>query len=76
LQLESGQVLAFYTDGFTEAMTADGEEFGEDRLLAAISRHRTQSASALIQSICADVSAFTGNVPQHDDMTVVVVRVL
>ncbi len=76
LQLSSGQVLAFYTDGFTEAMTATGEEFGEDRLLASIARHRTQHASALIQSICAEVAAFTGNVPQHDDMTLVVVRVL
>jgi serine phosphatase RsbU (regulator of sigma subunit) len=76
LSLNSGQVLVFYTDGFTEAMRADGEEFGEERLLASIAQHRVESASALIQSICDDVTAFTGNVPQHDDMTMVVVRVL
>jgi phosphoserine phosphatase RsbU/P len=76
MDLASGQVLVFYTDGFTEAMTADGDEFGEDRLLGSISRHREKGAGALIDAICADVSVFTGNVPQHDDMTMVVVRVL
>ncbi len=76
LQLHAGQVLVFYTDGFTEAMRENGEEFGEDRLLASIASRPNVSASSLIESICADVSAFTGDVPQHDDMTMVVVRVL
>lgn len=76
MHLASGQVLVFYTDGFTEAMQANGDEFGEERLLDSISRHRSKGAAALIDAICADVTAFTGNVPQHDDMTMVVVRVL
>jgi phosphoserine phosphatase RsbU/P len=76
MPLTAGQVLVFYTDGFTEAMDAHGEEFGEERLLASISRHRGEKASILIDAICADVTSFTGNVPQHDDMTMVVVRVL
>ena len=59
LQLGPGQLLVFYTDGFTEAMNAQTEEFGEDRLLASIAQYRGHSSGALIQSICSDVSAFT-----------------
>jgi phosphoserine phosphatase RsbU/P len=76
LQLGPGQVLVFYTDGFTEAMNAHTEEFGEDRLMDSIARRKEHSAAALIQAVCADVTAFTGDAPQHDDMTMVVVRVL
>jgi hypothetical protein len=76
LQLGAGQVLVFYTDGFTEAMNTHGEEFGEDRLLASIARYRDHSSAMLIQAICGDVTAFSGDAPQHDDMTMVVVRVL
>lgn len=76
LSLAGGQVLVFYTDGFTEAMDMKGDEFGEERLLASIERHRALPASRLIDAITADVNAFAGDAPQHDDMTMIVVRVL
>ncbi len=75
VRLQSGEVLVFYTDGFTEAMNKREEEFGEKRLVEAVSRHRTQPAAELIRRICEDVSAFTGDAIQHDDMTMVVVKV-
>jgi len=76
ISLASGDVLVFYTDGFTEASTAEGEEYGEDQLLDIVSRNRDLSANALIQKIVRGVKAFVGNHPQHDDMTMVVVKVL
>jgi phosphoserine phosphatase RsbU/P len=76
LPLESGQVMVFYTDGFTEAMNATSEEFGEERLLAAVTRHNGQPAYRIIEAVCAEVTEFTGDRPQHDDMTMVVVKIV
>lgn len=75
VQLQHGEVLVFYTDGFTEARDERGEEFGEKRLVASVARNRDKSAGELIQGICTDVGKFVGDIPQHDDMTMVVVKV-
>jgi hypothetical protein len=75
LELNAGEVLVFYTDGFTEAMNEAGVEFGEERLLESITRHRSKSASDIIAGICKEVDAFAKGFPQHDDMTMVVVKV-
>ncbi|MFN0158540.1 MAG: PP2C family protein-serine/threonine phosphatase [Bacteroidota bacterium] len=75
VQLHSGEVLVFYTDGFTEAMTETGDEFGEQRLTESLARNRHKSASEIIKGICDDVEKFTDGHPQHDDMTMVVVKV-
>jgi sigma-B regulation protein RsbU (phosphoserine phosphatase) len=76
LPLQDGEILVFYTDGFTEAMNAAEDEFGEQKLVDAIARHRHRPAAEVIREICVDVRAFAGSAPQHDDMTMVVVKVL
>jgi len=76
IPLEKGQVMVFYTDGFTEAMNAQQDEFGEERLLAAVARHGGKASMAIIAAVCAEVAEFTGDIPQHDDMTMVVVKIL
>ena len=76
IQLESGDVLTFYTDGFTEASTRNGDEFGERRLEQVISEHKNASANVIIQEVVRRVKRFVGSHPQHDDMTMVVVKVL
>jgi hypothetical protein len=76
LKLRSGDILVFYTDGFTEAMTAVGEEYGEQRLMESVNRHRTRSAAEMILGIGEDLRRYTAEAPQHDDMTMVVVKVL
>ncbi|MBI4536173.1 MAG: SpoIIE family protein phosphatase [Ignavibacteriae bacterium] len=75
LNLQRGEVLVFYTDGFTEAMNPSREEFGEQRLVDAIARHRNKSARDIIQNICSEVQDYIAERPQHDDMTMVVVKV-
>jgi sigma-B regulation protein RsbU (phosphoserine phosphatase) len=75
VRLQPGEVLVFYTDGFTEAMNKRNEEFGEKRLVEAVSRHRRQTAAQLIECVCEEVKAFAGDMVQHDDMTMVVVKV-
>lgn len=75
LVLQPGEVLVFYTDGFTEARNSRGEEFGEARLVSSLTRHRDGSAQEIINGICKDVETFTQGFAQHDDMTMVVVKV-
>ena len=76
VDLQSGDVLTFYTDGFTEASTKDGDEYGEERLMEVISENKNTSANVLIQHVVRSVRKFVGNHPQHDDMTMVVLKVL
>ena len=71
-----GDVLALYTDGVTEAVAgADGEEFGEGRLVVAMRRLRDGSAEAMAEGIAGEVRLFWGE-EQGDDVTVIAARVL
>jgi len=77
VSLCSGDTLVFYTDGFSEAKNEDGEEYGEARLLNAITLFASKPTSReVVQAICKDIQRFTGFAPQHDDMTMVVVKIL
>jgi sigma-B regulation protein RsbU (phosphoserine phosphatase) len=73
VQLAPGDTLILYTDGVTEATSAEGEEFGEFRLLATVNTHCDLPAAALLQQIIADVQQFSGG-EQGDDITLVVAR--
>jgi len=76
ITLEHGDVMVLYTDGITEAENAALSMFGEERLRAAISRNRGLRAKEIITEILADVRAFTGDHPQSDDITLMVVKVM
>lgn len=73
--LRPGDVLIAYTDGFTEAMNATKEEFGDARLQAVAEQVRTLPVNGILQSIFTAVDAFTAGAPQHDDMTLIAIRV-
>lgn len=75
IQVEPGDILIGYTDGISEAMNMEEEEFGEERLREIIRRCDSRSASDMITCMLARVDAFTAAAPQHDDMTLIVVRV-
>jgi len=72
--LEPGDFLVLYSDGITESQDVDSEEFDEERLIAAMSEHRTESAKAIRESIEEAVDAFVGEAPQFDDVTLVVIK--
>jgi phosphoserine phosphatase RsbU/P len=76
IPLRSGDSILLYTDGFSEAMTSKGIEFSDEELEATARRHAdAPTAADLLDAIRRDVQAFTADAPQHDDMTMVVVRV-
>ena len=73
--LERGDLLVVYSDGISEAMNADDEEWGEAQLAATIGEDRARPAAALIQRLFEAADAFVAGAVQHDDMTLVVLRV-
>ena len=75
-KLSPGDVLALYTDGVTEAFNTDHEMFGEERLVEVVRAHATASAQELVEAIEAGVTAFAGEAPQSDDLTLLVIRCL
>ena len=72
-RLEPDDVLALYTDGVTEAFDDAGEEFGEQRLVDALRRHRNRSPESLVASLVDEVRSFSPH-EQHDDLTLIVAR--
>ncbi len=75
MQLEAGDALVFYSDGLTEAMNAEDEQFGEDRLMRAVEEMDGLDATQTREHILSQVRTFLNGIPAQDDMTIVVLRV-
>jgi hypothetical protein len=76
IKFQSGDLFVFYTDGFTEAMNRTKEEFGEGRLCRTVEKYSHHSAAEILEGVFEDIRQFTGKAKQHDDMTIVVVKVI
>jgi serine phosphatase RsbU (regulator of sigma subunit)/catechol 2,3-dioxygenase-like lactoylglutathione lyase family enzyme len=72
-QLSPGDALALYTDGITESFNAAGEEFGEHRLIEALSTHRELPAQDLLKAVINEVQQFSRQ-DQYDDITLIVAK--
>jgi len=73
--LGRGDVVLLYTDGISEAMNASGDCFGDARLLALAEQHADLPSDQLRERILRDVHAFTDGEAQHDDMTMVLLKI-
>ena len=69
-----GDMIVIYTDGLTEALNAEEEEYGADRLQSFCVGHRHEPLDVLAQAIQADLEAFAGDIPFGDDRTMVIFR--
>lgn len=74
LVMKSGDRAVFYTDGVNEAMNERGDQFETQRLIDSVDRSAGMSAQETLDAILADVDAFVGETPAHDDLTLFVVR--
>ena len=74
LQLVPGDTLVAFSDGVSEAVNAEGEEFGDRRILECITGSLAAGVSALVASLLDALHAFTAGTMQGDDITVVAVR--
>lgn len=69
-------MLVGFTDGISEAMNTQEEEWGEDQLIEAVRARPNLCAAEMISYLMSAADAFAAGAKQHDDMTVVVVRVI
>jgi serine phosphatase RsbU (regulator of sigma subunit)/dihydrofolate reductase len=74
LQLLPDDILLAFTDGISEAMNASQDEWGEDRMIAEAQAHADLNAENLLQHLFRAADTFASGAPQHDDMTLVVLR--
>ena len=76
ITFQSGDLFVFYTDGFTEAMDRQKNEFGEDRLLETVKKYAGGTAGEVLNGIFKEVKIFIKTEKPHDDMTMVVVKIV
>lgn len=74
LDLRIGDVLVFYTDGFSEAMNRARDQYGDDRLARKVGDVGQKSANGILMAVTEDVHHFVEAAGRHDDMTMVVVK--
>jgi serine phosphatase RsbU (regulator of sigma subunit) len=73
-RLDTGDILALYSDGVTEANNIADEEFGEERLIETLRQNRTEPAETILQAVRTALAAFTAGAPQADDITLVIAK--
>ncbi len=73
-ETDTGDVIVLYSDGVSEAMNADDEEYGIERLVAAVRRAQSGSAADMLAAVMHDVDVFVAGAPQHDDITLLILK--
>ncbi len=74
LTFAPGTVLLAYTDGVTEAFSADGVAFSNERLLEAVTPVRQKSVKEITEALLGDIASFCEGAPQADDITILALR--
>lgn len=75
VQLSSGDTVIFYTDGVVEAMNKKEKMYGFERFIEVITKHRGQDAETFTGKLIEDINGFVGKAEQHDDLTIVIIKV-
>jgi PAS domain S-box-containing protein len=74
LSIDPGDIIVMYTDGVTESINAQEEMFGEDRLNTIIRNSARLPSQEILERILSAVQEFTGDMPQFDDITLLVIK--
>jgi len=74
ITIAPGQSLVMYTDGVTEAMDDEGQEFSSQRLVQFLQDSAGDASKTITKGIIQKVGAYTNNESQSDDITVMVIR--
>ncbi len=75
IPLQPGDLYLFFTDGISEAMNARDDFFGEARLGQLAETHAHLPSDELRERVLREIAAFVGDAPQHDDMTMILLKV-
>jgi len=72
--LERDDCLVLYTDGVTEAIDTEGDEFGVERMIQSVRASAMNGAPAIVTRLIDDLRNFVGSQPQNDDITLIAIR--
>jgi len=72
--LGPGDCILLYTDGITEALNSEGNEFGLDRTIESVRSSAKEGAQAIVTRLVDDLRNFVGSTPQNDDITLIAIR--
>jgi serine phosphatase RsbU (regulator of sigma subunit) len=75
IPLRTGDLYLFFTDGMSEAMNVHDDCFGESRLGEIVGAHAHLPTDELRERLLREIEAFVGDAPQHDDMTMILLRI-
>jgi sigma-B regulation protein RsbU (phosphoserine phosphatase) len=75
IALQPGDLCLLFTDGISEAMNAHDDLFGETRLGQLVEAHAHLPSEELRERMLREIAAFVGDAPQHDDMTMILLKV-
>jgi len=73
---KNGDILFIYTDGLIEARNKKGAEFGEEKLKEILLKRKDSSAGKIMDAVISEVLSFAKGAPQHDDITVLALKIL
>jgi sigma-B regulation protein RsbU (phosphoserine phosphatase) len=76
LKVSEGDIFVFYTDGLTEATNAKREMYEKDRLSAVVKENKRSPSKVILAAIEKDVRRFEPKAKQHDDITIIVVKII
>ena len=74
VRMEPGDILVLFSDGVTEAVDPNDQDFGEQRLADLVASLRDRPAKEIVEAVHAEVAKFTQGAPPADDITIVVAR--
>jgi sigma-B regulation protein RsbU (phosphoserine phosphatase) len=74
VELAPGSMLAIFTDGVTEAVNKEDQEFGEERLLEVLKEARARTPEAVYKFVIERIRSWQGDLPQHDDITLIIAK--
>lgn len=75
INLEPGELILLFTDGITEAFNKEDEQFEEERLIKVVQENFHLDAKEISQQILNNVISFQQDVPQSDDLTLVIMKI-
>ena len=76
MEVHSGDIIAMYTDGIVEAVNSTGNQYSADKLIDTIKSNSKLSSKEIASLVKADIKNFTGSTRQHDDQTLLIIKVI
>jgi sigma-B regulation protein RsbU (phosphoserine phosphatase) len=75
IPLHDGDLYLLYTDGISEAMNEGDDCFGDERLGRILEDHPDIPSEEIRERVLREIAAFVGGAPQHDDMTMILLKI-